>query len=109
MNEDPLDQDTSFPYLGHTVVYNNSNWEALYQNLWKACRQWEMVGKVVKKMRATVQVGGMLYKEVIKSVLLYGINSWVVMGDILKVIEVFHHQLSRSITGMMEQRMTSVK
>ena len=60
-----------------------------------------MVGKVVSKVGLEVLDWGMLYKAVVQLVLLYGSDSWVVMGNILKVIEGFHHRLERSITGMM--------
>ena len=59
-----------------------------------------MVGKEVLKTGAMVRTCGVLYKAVAQLVLLYGSDSWVVMGDILKVIEEFHHQVARSITGM---------
>ena len=39
-----------------------------------------MLGKVVTKMGAMVQAQGMLYKVIIQPVLLYGRNSWVVIG-----------------------------
>ena len=65
MNADPLDPIAAFPYLGHTVAYNNSDWEDLYQNLQKSHRRWEMVGKVVIKMGAMVQAQDILYKAVV--------------------------------------------
>ena len=42
----------------------------------------------------------MLYKAVVQLVLLYGSKSCVLMGLMIKVLEVFHHRLVRSITGM---------
>ena len=46
VNTDPLEPAGDFPYLGHTVAYNNSYWVAMYQNLSKAHRQWGMVANV---------------------------------------------------------------
>ena len=68
-----------------------------------------MAGKVVSKMGETVQARGILYKLSIQSLLLYGSDSWVVTGDILKVMEVFHNRVERSITGMTARHMTSGK
>ena len=45
---------------------------------------WE--GKVLTNMGAEVQVWGMMYKAVVESVFLYGSDSWVVMGAMLKVL-----------------------
>ena len=63
-----------------------------------------MVGKVVLKTGAMVWERGILCKAVVQLVLLYGSESWVVMGEILKVIEVFHRGVERRITGMTVQR-----
>ena len=41
---------------------------------------------------------GMMYKAVYQSVLLYGSDSWVVTGEMLKFLEGFHHQVARRIT-----------
>ena len=46
---------------------------------------------------ATLQVRGVIYKAVSHVVLLYGSNIWMLMGVVLKVLEVFHHQASRRI------------
>ena len=51
-------------------------------------------------MRAWVE----MYKTVAQSVLLYGSNSWVVTGEMLKVLTAFHHQAAQQITGMTEKR-----
>ena len=77
MNAEPLDSVAELPYLGFTVAYNDIYWKSLYQNLWKARRRWEMLGKVVTNMGETVRERGMMYKELVQSVLLYGIKSWV--------------------------------
>ena len=46
----------------------------------------------------------MVYKVVAQSVLLYVSESWVVTGEMLKVLEGFCHQATRKITGMMVTR-----
>ena len=62
MDSEPLEPVAEFPYLGRTVAYINSNWAALYQNLRKARRRWEMVRKLESKTGAVVQAWGKLYK-----------------------------------------------
>ena len=61
---DPLDSATTFPYLGHTIAYNNINWEALYKTLRKAQRCWDMVLGVLVKAGVTVRDREMFYKSV---------------------------------------------
>ena len=81
-----LPPSEDFPYLGQTIAYNNRNWAAVYQNLRKALRQREVVLRVLERTVVTVRSQGAIYKAVAQSVLLYGSESWVVTGDILKVL-----------------------
>ena len=45
-----------------------------------------MITRVLEKTGATVRAGGMIYKAVAHSVLLYGSESWVVTGPMIKVL-----------------------
>ena len=65
-----------------------------------------MVGKVLSKTRAKMWERGVLYKKVLQLVLLCRSDSWVVTGEIIKVLEGFHHKAARRITGMTDQRTT---
>ena len=55
-------------------------------------------------MGATVRAWGEMYKAAAQSVLLYYRNSWVVTGEMLKVLMVLHHWAARRITRMMAIR-----
>ena len=59
-----------------------------------------MISKAPTKTGAATRACGMLYKEVVKNVLLYGSDSWVVTGSILKVLEGLQHRSAWRITGM---------
>ena len=59
-----------------------------------------MIARVLAKKGATVWVRWMIYKEVAQLVILYGSESWVVTGEMMKVLERFNHWLARQITGM---------
>ena len=89
VNYNHLEPVAAFSCLGRTVAYNNRGWLALYQNLWNAQRRLAMVGEVVSKTGSTVQDRGVLCKSVVQLVLLYGSESWVVTGEMLKVLEAF--------------------
>ena len=43
INTDTLPPSEVFPYLGHTITYNISNWAAVYLNLCKAWRRRGMI------------------------------------------------------------------
>ena len=66
-----------------------------------------MLGKLVMKMESMVRAQGMMYNAVMQSVLLYGRETWVVMGDIMKVREGFHPWVSKRVTGMTARCTTS--
>ena len=42
-------------------------------------------------------------KAVVQTVLFYGIESWVITYEMMKVLEGFHHLISRGITGKTAQ------
>ena len=46
----------------------------------------------------------MLNKSVVHTVLLYGSESWVVMGEMLKLLEGFYHRAAWRIAGMTARR-----
>ena len=55
--------------------------------------------RVINKMGTTVQDREMLYKVVFHTVLLYRSESWMIMGELMKVMEAFHHRIARRIIG----------
>ena len=59
-----------------------------------------MIARVMAKTGATVRERGMMYKAVDQSVIMYVSEIWVATGEILKVLEGFHHWVERRITGM---------
>ena len=56
--------------------------------------------KVVTNTGAIVRVWVIIHKAVVQLVLLYGSKILVVTGVVLKLLEVFHHQVAIRITGM---------
>ena len=63
-----------------------------------------MITRVLANTGAALRDRGMMYKVVDQLVLMYGIESWVVIGAILKVLEGFHRWEDRRITGMTATR-----
>ena len=92
INADTLPPSEAFPYLGRKIAYNKIDWAAVYLNLRKARRRWGMLLRVLERTGATVREQGAMYKAVEHSVLLYGRESWVVTGEMLKFLVGFHHR-----------------
>ena len=99
VNAEPLEPTADLPYLGRTVAFKNSDWAALYHNLRKSRRRWEVAAKVLTRTGVTVWGRVMLYKAEVKTILLYWSEIWVVTGSMLKVLEGFHHQVAIRIEG----------
>ena len=59
-----------------------------------------MIARVLEITGATVRDQGTIHQAVAQSVILYGSKSWVVTGEIIKVLEGFHHRAAQQITGM---------
>jgi hypothetical protein len=43
------------------------------------------------RRKASVWVRGMFYKSLVQSILLFGCETWMVVGAMLKVLDSFHH------------------
>ena len=52
---------------------------------------------------------GILYKSVEQTVILYGIESWVVTGEMLKSLEGFHHRAVQRIAVMTVHRVEDIE
>ena len=61
INTETLSLLEEFPYLGHTIAYNTSNWAELYLNLCKARRRWGMIVRVIERTGAIVRDQGEVY------------------------------------------------
>ena len=56
-----------------------------------------MVEKILMKAGAAVQPRPMMYKALVQTVFLYRSKIWVVTGEMLTVLENFHHRFARQI------------
>ena len=104
VNLNPLEAKTASSYLIRTDVYNDCDWEALYGNLRKVHRRCGILAIVLGKTGAPIKAPLVMCKAVVKTLLLYRIEIWVVTDEIMMVLEGFHHSISRRITGMTARR-----
>ena len=63
-----------------------------------------MVARVPERTGETVRDRGDMYKEAAQLVILYGSESWVVVGEMLKVLTGLHYKAAQRITGMTAKR-----
>ena len=58
-----------------------------------------MASRDLEKTGETVRDKEIIYKAVVQTVILHGSKSWVITGEKMKVLEEFHHQILRRLTG----------
>ena len=58
-----------------------------------------MISRVMDKKGITVRDRSVLYKAVVYTVLLYWSDSWVITGEIIKVLEDFRHHIACRFMG----------
>ena len=104
INVDTLSTLYAFPYLKRMIAYKNSDWPEVFHNLRKAQIRWGIISKVLIKTGETVRSRGMIRRSVAQTVMLQDRESWVVMGEMLNILEGFHHRAARQIAGMTEKR-----
>ena len=87
VNLNSLESTTFSPYLGRTIMYNNSDWEALYINLRKYQRRWGIVANVMGKTGAPIKACTMISKVVFQTAIIHGIESWGETNTMMKVLD----------------------
>ena len=58
-----------------------------------------MVSKVMEKTGVTTRDRKIIYNVLVHTVMLYGSVSWVITETTMKVLEEFHYNIDRRITG----------
>merc|ERR1712086_342394 len=103
---DELRNVLRFKYLGRILSHDDNDIPAMRRNLKRARATWGRVSKILNRQEVPAPVAGMFYQAVVAAVLLYGSESWVLPPSALKVLEGFHVEASRRMTGMLPQRRT---
>ena len=63
-----------------------------------------MVAKVLGKTVVIIKAHSKMYKMLVRAVLLYGREIWVVTDVMMTVLEGFHHKTARRIAEMTSRR-----
>jgi hypothetical protein len=69
------------------------------RQLTRARERWGRIGRVLASDGASPRVMGYFYKEIIQSVLLYGVESWTLTERTIRRFHSFHNRVARYITG----------
>ena len=73
-----LEMMTSFKYLGRVISVADDDWPEVIRNLENAWAVWRRMTRILGREEAMPRMSGFLFKTIMKSVLLFGAEMWVV-------------------------------
>ena len=66
-----------FNYLCRILTNSDDEWTAVVGNLQKARKKWERMSRILGREEAYERVSGIFFKAVVRVVLLFGSETWV--------------------------------
>ena len=69
---EPLENVTTFRYLGRVVTAGEDDWLAVVGNLGKARKSWGRLSRIMSRKGEDLKVSGSFYKTVAHEVFLFG-------------------------------------
>ena len=94
----------SFKYLEKTLTAGDDNWPAVAGNLGKARKSWGRLQRILSREGATKRVSGNFFKAVVRKVLLFGLETWMVLPRMEWALSSFIRGAVRRITGRQPRR-----
>ena len=100
---------TSFRYLGRVILAADYNWTEVVRNLTKTRAMWRRMKIIFIREGAEPRVYDFLFKTIVKSVLLFGAETWVVTPRMGWILGGFQDQVTWRLTGRLLERQADGK
>ena len=100
----PLVTVTSFKYLGRVLTAADDDLPEVLGDLRKVRKSWSRMDMILRQEGVIPRVLGVFFKAVVKEVLLFGSNTWVLTPRMGRSLGSFHHRVSRWITGRQQKQ-----
>ena len=81
-----------------------NNWPEIRRNTKQARMVWGRLGKLLRREGANPRLAEMFYRTVAKLVLLFGLETWVLLSVIERKVEGIHTGFMMHITGKQARR-----
>ena len=94
---EPLDTVTLFKYLGRVLTAEDDNWPALSSNLRKSRKIWMWMTRILVREGADPRISRLFFKAVVKDVLLFGSETWVMTPHMERDMGRFQNRVSRRL------------
>ena len=85
--------------MGRILTDNDDDTKCIESALEKARRQWNGIGKMLKREGANAEKMGQFYVTIVMSVLIYGSESRTITGKNLVRLKSFHSRALRYMAG----------
>jgi len=99
VNGKPIEIVEEFVYLGRLVTKDDKDGPAVMRNLARARAKWASMRRFLVRDAADPKTMATFYRTVVLYVLLYGSESWVLTGDLMRQLRSFHRRCCRGLTG----------
>ena len=83
-----------FNYLCHIITASDDEWTAVVGNLQKARKKWERTSRILGREEAYERVSGIFFKAVVRVVLLFGSETWVLTPHMGWMLGGFQHKVA---------------
>ena len=93
-----------FNYLGRTLYKTDDYWTVERQNIMRARSVWWRLVTLLRQEEKNPRVLGMFYREVAQAILLYDLETWVLLEKMEKKVEGSHTDFLSHITVNQDQR-----
>ena len=71
----------------------------MIRNLRKARKSWDRLSRILGREGSSPRVSGMLFKEVVQAVIIFGAEAWVMTPHIGRYLGGLQHRVAQRITG----------
>ena len=95
----PLTTVPSFKYMGRILSALDYYWLSVVHNISKERKKWVPLFLLLLREGADDRTSGIFYIRVVKLVLLYGLETWVISTHIGRAPVGFHHRVVCRLTG----------
>ena len=103
--EERMEDVATFRYLGRPLDQTYDEWPTLRRNIMRARLVWGGLGTLLQREGSDPRVEEMFYRAVVQAILLYGLDTWVLLEAMERKVEGTHTGFLRQITGKLVWRL----
>eukprot|EP00985_Skeletonema_marinoi_P027980 scaffold23672_cov188-Skeletonema_marinoi.AAC.1 len=87
-----LERVEVFKYLGRLMSMDDTDTQAIRDNLSKARKVWKRIHRLLRGDNMNPRVCGMFFKAVVQAVLLYWSETWALTESAMRCLEGFYYR-----------------